>query len=189
MRLIADKGFRSVTVAEIESAAGLSPGAGGFYRHFASKRALLDACLARWIDDITTFGRDLAGLVPVDDLRSELTITARGALLLLTRQRDLLRFLGRDADAFPDAARNVHDHLVTRGYDQMRNQLQRLLTNRDVDLPHPDLDALTAVALGALVHYRDDQARYGSPPAEADEEYFVAMWVDLLVTWIDSKTP
>jgi AcrR family transcriptional regulator len=189
MRLIGDKGFRSVTVAEIESAAGLSSGAGGFYRHFSSKRALLDACLERWIDDVATFGRDLARLVPVDDLRSELTVTARGALLLLARQRDLFRFLGRDADAFPDAARDVHDRLVARGYDQMRRQLRRLLANRGVDLPAAELDALAAIALGSLVHYRDDEARYGSPPADADEEHFVAMWVDLLVTWIDSKAP
>lgn len=187
MRLVGDRGFRGVTVAEIESAAGLSPGAGGFYRHFPSKRALLDACLERWIDDVVDFGRDLGRLVPVNDLRSELTVTARGALLLLARQRDLFRFLGRDADAFPEAARDVHDRLVERGYDQMRSQLRRLLKDRGTNLPRGDLDALAAIALGSLVHYRDDEARYGAPPADAQEERFVATWVDLMATWIDSR--
>jgi AcrR family transcriptional regulator len=187
MELIGDKGFRAVTVAEIEAAAGLSPGAGGFYRHFTSKRELVDVCLERWIDAVTTFGRTLADLVPVDDARSELTVTARGALLLLARQRDRFRFLGRDADAFPDAAREVHGRLVVRGYHQMGVQLRRLLADRGVEIDDAYLRALAAIALGALVHYRDDEARYGSPPADANEERVVAVWVDLVMSWIEAR--
>lgn len=45
MDLFGRQGFRATTIAEIEEAAGLSPGAGGIYRHFASQRALLEAGL------------------------------------------------------------------------------------------------------------------------------------------------
>lgn len=189
MRLIGDSGFRAVTVAEIEAAAGLSAGAGGFYRHFSSKRALLDECLERWIEDVTSLGRELAAMLPLDDLRSELTVTARGALALLARQRDLFRFLGRDAEAFPEAARAIHERLVVRGYDQIRHQFARLLADRDARLGGADLDALCAIALGALVHYRDDEAIYGAPPAGAEEDRFVQMWVDLFAQWIDTSAP
>lgn len=188
MRLIGDRGFRAVTVAEIEAAAGLSAGAGGFYRHFPSKRALVDECLERWIDDVASFGRELAAMLPLDDLRSELTVTARGALALLARQRDLFRFLVRDADAFPDAAQAVHERLVVRGYDQMRRQFARLLADRGARLANADLDALCAIALGALVHYRDDEAIYGTPPAGAQEDRFVQIWVELFTQWIDTSS-
>lgn len=187
MRLIGNRGFRAVTVAEIEAAAGLSAGAGGFYRHFSSKRALLDACLERWIYDVTSFGLELAAMLPLEDLRSELTVTARGALSLLTRQRDLFRFLGRDGEAFPDAAAAIHERLVVRGYDQMRQQFARLLADRGARLDDADLNALCAIALGALVHYRDDEAIYGAPPAGAEEHRFVQMWVDLFAQWIDTS--
>lgn len=43
-RLFRERGFESVTVAEIMSAAGLTHG--GFYGHFASKEALIDAAMA-----------------------------------------------------------------------------------------------------------------------------------------------
>lgn len=186
MRLFGEHGYRATTVARIEGAAGLSPRAGGFYRHFESKEALFLACLEGWIADIAAIERELAGLVPVDDLRSELTVTARAALRTLERQRDLFRVLARDGDAFPEIAGRVHDELVGRGYEQMRRQLRRLLRQRGRGLPAGDLDALAAVALGSLVHYRDDEAIYGHPPAGAREDRFVAMWVDLVATWLEA---
>ncbi len=50
MRLFGELGYAATTVAQIEQAAGLSPGSGGLYRHFRSKQDLLsqglDALLA-----------------------------------------------------------------------------------------------------------------------------------------------
>jgi len=45
-RLFAERGFEATSVAEIQAAAGLAPGSGALYKHFASKRALLDAVRA-----------------------------------------------------------------------------------------------------------------------------------------------
>ena len=41
MRLFGEQGYAATTVAQVEAAAGLSPGSGSLYRHFPSKRALL----------------------------------------------------------------------------------------------------------------------------------------------------
>src|SRR4051794_3479699 len=43
--LFARRGYSSTTVAQIEEAAGLSPGSGGLYRHFPSKQALLESTI------------------------------------------------------------------------------------------------------------------------------------------------
>src|SRR2546429_239307 len=40
-RLFAGKGFKGTTVAEIEAAAGLSPGSGALYAHFGTKEDVL----------------------------------------------------------------------------------------------------------------------------------------------------
>lgn len=45
MRLFGEQGYAATSVAQIEAAAGLSPGAGGLYAHFRSKDALLRAGL------------------------------------------------------------------------------------------------------------------------------------------------
>src|ERR1700742_4972140 len=43
-KLFRERGFETVTVAEVMSAAGLTHG--GFYGHFASKEALIEAAMA-----------------------------------------------------------------------------------------------------------------------------------------------
>lgn len=47
-KLFREKGFEAVTVAQVMAAAGLTHG--GFYRHFASKDALIAAAIAEALD-------------------------------------------------------------------------------------------------------------------------------------------
>jgi hypothetical protein len=71
----------------------------------------------------------------------------------------------------------VHDELVSSGYRQLTDWLRGVLA--DQGRSDEDATAMAAVALGALVHYREDQAIYGHPPAGADEQSFIKVWVDL----------
>lgn len=47
---------------------------------------------------------------------------------------------------------------------------------------------LAAIALGSLVHFRDDEALYGKTPAGATEEQFVDTWVDTWLRVLESRT-
>ena len=47
MRLFSEQGFRGASVAQIEAAAGLTPGAGGLYHHFGSKEDVLASGVRR----------------------------------------------------------------------------------------------------------------------------------------------
>ncbi|HEY2767492.1 MAG TPA: TetR family transcriptional regulator, partial [Solirubrobacteraceae bacterium] len=47
MSLFSQHGYAATSVAKIEAAAGLTPGAGGLYHHFASKEAVLAAGIER----------------------------------------------------------------------------------------------------------------------------------------------
>jgi len=49
MDLFGRQGYHATTIAQIEAAAGLSAGAGGLYRHFKSKRAVLEEGLNRQV--------------------------------------------------------------------------------------------------------------------------------------------
>ena len=48
--LFAEVGFAGTTVTAIEERAGLTPGSGGFYRHFRSKEDLLPKAIEREVD-------------------------------------------------------------------------------------------------------------------------------------------
>jgi AcrR family transcriptional regulator len=176
MRLFAERGFRATTIGDIEAAAGLSPRRGALYRHFASKEAVFEACLDRWIADVTAFPSTVEAVLPLGDLRSELTVIARGSLQILARQRDLFRLLARDAIDFPDLVDRVHRELVSVGYEQMTTWFRSKL--KAARKPAADAPALAAVALSSLAHYRQDEAIYGHPPGDVDEDAFVRAWVD-----------
>ena len=93
MHLFGERGFRGTSVAQIERAAGLTPGAGGLYHHFRSKEAVLDEGLTRHLSRLGAL-RDIRRLFAgIGDLRVELTVTARYVLKELDDECELLWIL------------------------------------------------------------------------------------------------
>jgi AcrR family transcriptional regulator len=144
----ASKGFLATTVADIESAAGLKPGGGGTYRHFESKRAILDAVIDAAV------GQDDETLAP---LGVSLRGAARHTLNGLDRQRELLELVRRGLDQFPELQAKVLDRLVKGPY--------RIVADRITELaPEVDGEAIAALLLGALINYHAME----STPAAAE---------------------
>ncbi len=181
LRLFSTQGFRGTTVGEIEAAAGLSPRAGAFYRHFDSKVDVLHAAVRRQYDSLAGF-KELRQLLPLGDLHSELTLIVRWALQRLREQQDLLRLLQRDADQYPEFLRNVHETLVAPAFDQMVAIIADLV-QRHGRAGH-DAASAAAIALGAIVHYCDHRALYGVAPADVDEDRFVETWVEVWTRYV-----
>ncbi len=66
--LFAEQGFAATSIAAIESAAGLAPRAGAFYRHFSSKEALFEEIARERITE-TPDEFDFEGLRAFGDTR------------------------------------------------------------------------------------------------------------------------
>src|SRR5919204_5875707 len=97
MRLFAERGFRGTTVGDIERAAGLAPRSGGLYKHFRSKEEVLQAAIELHVSELEAV-RSAMELMPLGDLRSELTLTARWGLQELKEEQDLMRVVQKDGD-------------------------------------------------------------------------------------------
>jgi len=177
MRLFADRGFRATRVGDIEAAAGLSPRAGAFYRHFKSKEEVLHAALDHHVAGLANLDQ-LTSLMPLGDVRAELTLAVRWALRFLGEQSALLRLVQRDADQFPELIARVHSALVMPGYEQATAFFARLLCDAGGD--DTEARGIATIALASIVHYVEDRALYGVPPGDLDEEDFVQAWVE---TW------
>ena len=54
LKLFSAKGYAATSVAHIQQAAGLAPGSGALYKHFGSKRELLEAAVSHRIDAIVS---------------------------------------------------------------------------------------------------------------------------------------
>lgn len=151
MDLFGRQGFKATTVADIEKAAGLSPGAGGLYRHFASKRAVLEAGLREQVNAGVGLREMLAAGTsrPAGaDAREQLMLVARAGLARLQQERDLNRLLLRDLAAFPELLALVRDR-------ELRTVHAGLLAWLETQPGHEgvDLAAVAAVLMGAVSHY------------------------------------
>lgn len=92
LTLFAERGFVATSIGVIESAAGLAPRAGAFYRHFKSKEALLEE-LAREKITETPDEFDFDGLQAFKDTRVELIALARQFEKAAERQRPYARLI------------------------------------------------------------------------------------------------
>lgn len=90
--LFAEQGFAATSIAAIESAAGLAPRAGAFYRHFSSKEALFEEIARERITE-TPDEFDFEGLRAFGDTRAELVALARRFEIAAERQKPYLRLI------------------------------------------------------------------------------------------------
>lgn len=173
MRLFAEQGYADTSVGEVQAAAGLSSGSGALYKHFSSKEELLTAGIERELVHLEAI-RIARRLVPdLGDFRAELEILGRFILLELGAERDLLRILLKDGDRFPKVMADARTRLIDPAYQEFTEWMRGHVC---VD----DIEALAAVALGAIVQYRAIEALLGAPPGGQDEEAFLQAWVKLV---------
>jgi AcrR family transcriptional regulator len=178
MELFSEQGFRGTSITDIETAAGLTPGAGGIYHHFRTKDSLLEAGLKRHLDRVLAL-RDITRLLAgLGDLRASLTVVARYVLTELDNEQALLRILATEARARPHLMDDRFEGLIKGSYAGFASWLAN---EADID----DADAIAAVGLGALLSSRLVSALFGVKPTDVSDELFVATWVDMMVNTLN----
>ncbi|MGI5204454.1 TetR/AcrR family transcriptional regulator [Spirillospora sp. CA-108201] len=179
LRLFADRGYAATSVAEIEAAAGLSPGAGGLYRHFRSKEEVLSSAIRehiertrRQISDVLT----QSTAFEERPLEIRLRMTCQAGLAKMREEQDLIRVLFRDLDQFPNLVAEMREGIVNPLYDGIATWLaaQPEFEGFDEDWP-----AVASILGGAVVNYwLANEAMY-EPPTRIDEKRFVESWARL----------
>lgn len=99
--LFASNGFRETSIGDIEDAAGLKRRAGGFYRHFKSKDAVLfeglEAMAAEMVAEVS-----LEDVLAQPDIRAELLYISERLLSHAAQYRVLRLLLLREAHKVPE---------------------------------------------------------------------------------------
>jgi AcrR family transcriptional regulator len=176
IRLFSDRGYDRTSVADIHNAVGLAPGSGSLYKHFPSKRALLEASLEHEFARREAVATELAQAMP-EDPKAAMRAAAERVLAHMEGERDVIRVTCRDLEQFPDLLARVLDDRIQPLYDLASTWLgmQQLLGN----LREHDAEAVAAVLWGALVYYRMSEALVGEPPGRVPADRFVDALVDL----------
>ncbi|GGL45695.1 TetR/AcrR family transcriptional regulator [Planomonospora parontospora] len=180
LRLFAERGYSATSVAEIEAASGLSPGAGGLYRHFKSKYEVLAAAMnehaartsaqiAETLAEMSTVEADLA-------IEERLAHLCRSGLAKVREESELTRVFFRDLSQFPELVAVVREGLLQPMFDAITTWFRAQPEYAGADLDWP---AIGAVLGGAVIHYRLFQETVGEPPGRAEKDRFVDSWVRL----------
>jgi AcrR family transcriptional regulator len=179
MRLFGEQGYSATTVAQIESAAGLRAGSGGLYRHFTSKRELLEQGLR----DQLASKQKLMDFVRNPEQQSELPLRerlmtmARAGLARLQAERDLNRIMLRDLRFFPELAQLVRADEI----EGIRGALSTWLRRQVDPVPDLDWDALSAVLMNGVAHHWVLMDALGSSASDIKEDRYLETLVDLVV--------
>jgi AcrR family transcriptional regulator len=165
------KGYAATTLADIETAAGLTRGAGGPYRHFPSKRAMLDAA----IDEM--LATDDQDLVPPP---ASLAQAARDGLAFM--DSDLMRIFIRDLYQFPEIHRRVVERLVTGPTAVVAERIASVNTTVDAQ-------AMATIAIGALINFKVIEVLAGPGSNGITEDRLVSAWAELFRLMLTSGAP
>jgi AcrR family transcriptional regulator len=182
MRLFGERGFKGASVAQIEAAAGLSPGAGGLYHHFGSKEEVLAAGIERHLarlDALRDVRRLLAG---VGDMRAELTITARYFLAELDSQSELFRILVSENRSRPQLLSAAVDQLIASTFEGFAEWLWQAAGPA---LSRERAGTVASIALGSLMSSRLLRNVIGAQALSPPDDELVSALVDMVIALIE----
>ncbi len=189
MRLFGEHGYAATTVAMIEEAAGLTPGAGGMYAHFRSKEAVL----REGLDAIVGPDATLPPLAEPDDrpdspaepepgLKIRLDAMARAGLARLQHDRDFNRILIRDLRNLPDLLQMTADREIRPIHATVAAQLRAAAPMTD-----EEARALAAVLIGAVSHLWLMTDVFGTHPAAVSSDEYLSMVVRCAAAVLESE--
>ena len=168
LRLVAARGIAATPVVDIEAAAGLAPGRGGFYRHFPSKEAALHAALQRELDRLRARQEQAAH---VGGLTDELS----AGLTWLAELGPLITIVMRDGASLPDTTRDLRKIIAGGGMSPglERSAEAAVAAGRD---PVACAVVVTMASLG----FNLAQQFLGGPVEGIDTARFVSTLADML---------
>jgi len=182
--LFAERGYAGTSVAAIEKEAGLSPHSGSLYTHFGSKEDVLEAAVDRAVG-LAEAGFAIAPMLPLGDLKSELTLIARGSLLLMGNWRDLIRVMMKESDQFPSVMAKTRARLFDGSYRFLADWLAAKAKTGEI--PDRDFEAITAIWLGGIESYWAMTHVYDNPPFGIDDERFIGQWAGTLLQVLEAQ--
>lgn len=138
--LVAERGFHSVSMAQIGSAAGIV--GSGVYRHFQSKSAVVVAILDEAMDRLQ-LDAEAAATTPGSDALDRLI---EGQIRFAADDRRVLQLYQREVHTLPDGDR----HRLRRRQRRYVEEWVRVLAGLRPQLPEREARVLAHAAIGAI---------------------------------------
>lgn len=185
MRLFAERGYAQTTVADVQSACGMTAGSGALYKHFASKAALLEAGVHRYVEDLQARRAGFIGRLP-DDPRAALGAVAAAVSAAMAQDRSIIRVTFRDLDGFPDLLEALWQGLVGALYQELADWISAQVEQGRVEVVDPL--ATAAVLIASLTYPPVLDALISRRPGDVAPQAYLTAWVDSAVATLRPTT-
>jgi AcrR family transcriptional regulator len=185
MRLFAERGYERTSIADIQAAVGLAPGSGALYKHFPSKEAVLTAGMDEFVAGAEQ-ARELIRTVP-GPAEQALEVLGHAAMRMLQDDRDVLRIMYRELDAFPALRDEVRDRRMQATYAALADWLRERAARGELRVEDPE--ATAAVVLGSVTSFKLFHALLGEPPAGLDDDRFIRAWLRVMLRGMGMGEP
>jgi AcrR family transcriptional regulator len=176
MALFARKGYASTSIADIQRACGLSPGSGALYKHFPSKKALLQEAARRQVEQMGAAHDDYNRTRPTD-VQGALRQGAEQIWANVENNTELLRVMFREPEALDDMIDDVWSAATITAYQRISRALSAAKKAGAASAEDPE--ATGTVLLAALAYFPIAQLLIGRTPGNLDADRFRDAWLRL----------
>ncbi|PXW96282.1 TetR/AcrR family transcriptional regulator [Mycolicibacterium moriokaense] len=173
IRLFARQGYAETSIADIQRDCGLSAGSGALYKHFSSKRALLEAATRRFADRLAN-DRKRFEVNPGDGTEE---VLRRAATLIwdgIEENSPLLRVIFREP-AFPDLADELWSAITENAYRGFAGGLRVVVDAGMMRIDDPE--ATAAVLVASLAYYPMVRLLIGHTPGDIERDRYLEAWI------------
>jgi AcrR family transcriptional regulator len=176
MNLFARQGYGATSIADIQGACGLSPGSGALYKHFPSKKALLQEATRRHLEQMGAMHDDYNRTRPTD-VKGALRAGAEQIWASVNNNTALLRVMFREPEALDGMVDDVWSVATTTAYKRVGRALAAATEDGTAQVDDPEATAIVLVA--ALAYLPIAQLLVGRTPGDVDTERFRQAWLRL----------
>jgi AcrR family transcriptional regulator len=173
IRLFARQGYAETSIADIQRDCGLSAGSGALYKHFSSKRELLEAATRRFADRLAN-DRKRFEVNPGDGTEQ---VLRRAATLIwdgIEENSPLLRVIFREP-AFPELADELWSAITENAYRGFASGLRVVVDAGMMRINDPD--ATAAVLVASLAYYPMVRLLIGHTPGDIERDRYLEAWI------------
>lgn len=186
IRLFSVHGFRATSVAEIQEACGLTGGSGALYKHFSSKRQLLDAALTAFLDDL-----DRSAVALDDAVDAEIPVAlgriAATVWEVMGSQQMINRLILRDLEQLPDLLDRVWDRMMNQVYETFGAWIEARADRGDIVVDDPA--ATAAVLLASLTYFQLLDDLIDRSPGNVERQRYLQSWLHSALATLQPTAP
>ena len=176
LTLFARQGYSATSVADIQQACGLSPGSGALYKHFPSKKALLQEATRRQVAQMGATWHEY-NRTRASDTKSALRQGAEQIWASFDNNAQLLRVMFREPEALDEMIDDLWSAVAATAYQRTARALSAA---KDAGVSQvEDPEATSTVLVAALAYVPILQMLIQRTPGKLDTDRFREAWLRL----------